>query len=274
MIVAGWAGGAIADRVGWREAMFVFGGLGLIIVLVLIRWLREPLRTERRDSGLGSTGGSLGKTLVTVLSVPSFLLVALVFVLASNIVQQLDFFLPRHFFDHYQMKLEAAGRMATLAPQIGTVIGVLIGGVLADRLAREWRSGRFQVQIMGLTLAIPAVFTVAIVDSIPVILVAMFVHGIGFWLYLSNLWTTTFEVVDPAARSTAIGLLNVASGLLGSWPYLVVGKLRDDGVITDLRSVFLAFGFVLCVAVILLVVLVCKTLPRDYLDTSNTGTES
>jgi MFS family permease len=253
--------------------MFVFGALGFIIVVVLLFWLREPQRTERRDSGLGSTGGSLGKTLVTVLSVPSFLLLALVFVLASNVVQQLDYFLPRHFSDHYNMKLAAAGRMATLAPQIGTVIGVLIGGVLADRLARKWRSGRFQVQILGLAMAIPAVFTIAVVDSTNVILVAMFIHGVGFWLYLSNLWTTTFEVVDPAARSTAIGLLNVTAGILGSWPLPLVGKLRDTGVITDLRSVFLVFGYVLCVAVVLLVLLVCKTLPRDYLASSNTRTE-
>lgn len=264
LVVAGWAGGAIADRAGWRVTMFVFGGLGFLVVMILLRWLREPERTDRSGAGLGSAGGSLGKTLTTVLSVPSFLLLALVFVFASNVVQQLDFFLPRHFSDYYQLNLKDAGLMATLAPQIGTVIGVLTGGVLADGLARRWISGRFQVQIGGLILAVPAVFTIATVDSKPVILIAMFVHGVGFWLYLSNLWTTTFEVVDPAARSTAVGLLNVTAGLLGSWPYLVVGKLRDDGVITDLRTVFLVFGFVLCAAVAVLVFLVCVTLRRDY----------
>ena len=86
----------------------------------------------------------------------------------------------------------------------------------------------------------------------------------GCWLYFSNLWTTTFEVVDPAARSTSVGLLNVASGVLGSWPYLVVGHYRDEGVITDLRTVFLVYAVVLCAAVASLVFLVLFTLKRDF----------
>ena len=83
-------------------------------------------------------------------------------------------------------------------------------------------------------------------------------------MYLSNLWATTFEVVDPAARSTAIGLLNVIAGLLGSWPYLVVGQLRDAGLITDLRNVFVVFVAVLCLAIFALIYLVRVTLARDW----------
>ncbi len=59
----------------------------------------------------------------------------------------------------------------------------------------------------------------------------MFLFGLGVGLYQANLWTTTFEVVDPAARSTAIGLLNVASGMLGSWATPVCNCLRESHVI-------------------------------------------
>lgn len=269
VVMAAWIGGAVADRAGWRMTMFLFGGLGFAVVAVLFFLLREPERRERQTTGLGQTGGSLRKTLLAVLSVRSFLLLALAYVLASNVVQQLDFFLPRHFSEHYHMKLEEAGLMATVAPQIGTVIGLFTGGFLADWLARRYLAGRFYVQIAGLLIAIPALFTIATTDSKTVILVALLIHGIGFWLYLSNLWTTTFEVIDPAARSTAIGLLNVTAGLLGSWSYLAVGKLRDVGVITDLRMVFTIFGFVLCLAVAVLVLLVCTTLRRDFRATSS-----
>ena len=264
VVTAGWMGGALADSIGWRKTLFVFAGIGVVAVVILFLLLREPERTERSASGLGEAGSSLRKSLMAVLSVRSFLLVALAYVLAANASQQVGYFLPLHFFERYDMNLEQAGRTSTLTAQLGTVVGLFTGGALADRLARRWMSGRFLVQIGGLLLAVPAVFVIATAESKSVIVAALFVQGVGTWLYFANLWTTTFDVVDPATRSTAVGLLNVTSGLLGSWPYLVVGKLRDDGVIKDLTQVFLVYGFVLCAAVVVLAVLVRVSLRNDF----------
>ena len=63
VVVAGWAGGALADYAGWRKTLFAFGGIGFVVVGLLILFLREPERTERGAAGLGKTGGSLWKTL-------------------------------------------------------------------------------------------------------------------------------------------------------------------------------------------------------------------
>ena len=261
VVVAGWAGGWVADEYGWRNAMFAFGTLGIAVVVGLYLCLREPDRTQRDVDR--SERMSLAITLRAVLSVPSFLLLAVAYLLASNVWQQLNFFLPLHVYEHYQTNLAEAGRLSTLAPQIGTVIGLFVGGWLADRWTRHWIGGRFGVQILGLAITAPAVLVIALVDSRVMIQLALLLCGIGFWLYLSNLWATTFEVVNPAARSTAIGLLNVIAGLLGSWPYLVVGWVRDEGVIRDLRHVFLVFVGVLCVAIGALWYLVGRTLARD-----------
>jgi len=261
VVVAGWAGGWVADEYGWRNAMFAFGTLGIAVVVGLYLCLREPDRIQRDVDR--SERMSLAITLRAVLSVPSFLLLAVAYLLASNVWQQLNFFLPLHVYEHYQTNLAEAGRLSTLAPQIGTVIGLIVGGWLADRWTRYWIGGRFGVQILGLVIAAPAVLVIALVDSQLMIQLALVLCGIGIWLYIPNLWATTFEVVNPAARSTAIGLLNVIAGLLGSWPYLVVGWLRDEGVIRDLRHVFLVFVGVLCVAIGTLWYLVGRTLARD-----------
>ena len=261
VVVAGWAGGWVADEYGWRNAMFAFGTLGIAVVVGLYLCLREPDRIQRDVDR--SEGMSLAITLRAVLSVPSFLLLAVAYLLASNVWQQLNFFLPLHVYEHYQTNLAEAGRLSTLAPQIGTVIGLIVGGWLPDRWTRRWIGGRFGVQILGLVIAAPAVLVIALVDSQLMIQLALVFCGIGIWLYIPNIWATTFEVVNPAARSTAIGLLNVIAGLLGSWPYLVVGWLRDEGVIRDLRHVFLVFVGVLCVAIGTLWYLVGRTLARD-----------
>ena len=264
IVVVGWAGGTLADEFGWRMMIFSFAGLGLVIVVALCLLFREPERSERSAAGLGEAGGTLTATIRTVLNVRSFLLLGLAYVLVGNVWQQLSYFLPKHLEEHYKMDLGESGLMATLAPQIGAVIGILTGGFLADHLSRRRISGRFLVQIAGLLIGVPAMFVIATIDHPIVVQIALFVCGVGFWLYLSNLWTTTFEVVDPAARSTAVGLLNVASGVLGSWPYPVIGHYRDTGAITDMRFVFLIYAFVLSASVAVLVLLVVFTLKRDF----------
>jgi predicted MFS family arabinose efflux permease len=264
IVVAGSVGGWLADVFDWRVMIFSFAGLGFVVVVALYLLLREPERTERGEAGLGESGGSLIATIRAVLVVRSYLLLGLAYVLAGNVWQQLSYFLPKHFEEHYGVNLGEAGLMSTLVPQIGATIGILTGGILADLLSRRRISGRFLVQIAGLLVGVPSIFVIALIDNRIVIQIALFVCGVGFWLYFSNLWTTTFEVVDPAARSTAVGLLNVASGVLGSWPYLVVGHYRDTGAITDMRSVFLVYGFVVSAAVALLALVVAFTLRRDF----------
>jgi MFS family permease len=265
IIAAGWLGGTIADLSGWRMAMFVFSGFGSVVYLMLFLLLREPERTERvAKEGLGDEGGSLAKTLKSVLTVPSYLLLALAFVLACTSYQLILFWLPRHFWELFDVDLAGAGRMSTIWIQTGTVAGLFAGGVWADRWSRRWMSGRFAVQLIGLLICVPSLAVMGAGNAKGVLATAMLAFGFGTWLYLANLWTTTFEVVDPAARSTAIGLLNVSAGVLGAWVSPLVGHLRQSGVIVNLGAVFLGTAVVMLVAAGLLGLIIVFSLPRDY----------
>ena len=94
------AGGWIADTWGWRTAFLCFGTLGVVVIGILAKLLREPERTERTVAGLGVQGGTYLQSLRSVLTVPSFLLLAMAYVLAANVGQQMGFFLPDHFKQH------------------------------------------------------------------------------------------------------------------------------------------------------------------------------
>ena len=61
--------------------------------------------------------------------------------------------------------------------------------------------------------------------------------GFGLGLYTANLWTTIFEVVDPAARSGCIDLINVFAGVVG-FTNSVVGWPRGKGVKGIFETVF------------------------------------
>jgi sugar phosphate permease len=264
VMAAGWAGGRVADEAGWRMSMFSFSVMGFVIGGILILLLREPARTERQSGvGLGQRGGSLGQTLGSVLQAPTFLLLALSYVLVATVAQLTLFWLPPYFSEQFDMNLAGAGRMSTIWIQTGTVLGLVTGGVWGDRWAQSFRAGRFSVQLIGLLFCVPALGVMGSSGNVLVLRCAMTAYGVASWLYLSNLWSSAFDIVDPAARSTTVGLLNVASGVFGAWVSPLVGKLREDGVIEDLGSVFVGSAVTTVIAACLVIVVIFLFLRRS-----------
>ncbi len=49
-IAGSWAGAWFAEKHGWRTGFYFFGGAGMLLALVLYRFLREPRRGESEES--------------------------------------------------------------------------------------------------------------------------------------------------------------------------------------------------------------------------------
>jgi sugar phosphate permease len=252
---------------GWRMALVAFGGLGVIVAAIVAILLREPARTERQEGkGLGTEGGSLTSTLLSVLRTPSYLLLAIIFVLFSAILNARDHWLAAYFEKHpsLDMDLSEAGDFATFWIQPATFAGLLLGGFCADRWARRWRGARSAAQAIGIVAWAPALWIIGTSGSWWLLAGAMVLFGLGLGVYQANLWTTTFEVVDPAARSTAIGLLNVFS-VAASISSPLIGYLIDRGAISSIGTALAWLSVLAVVMLLLFIVHIRVTLPRDYI---------
>lgn len=362
VITAGWAGGSIAeipsvdlplvgDMSGWRTAMLSFSLIGAVLVVILTLFLREPERTERSQGKTGTTAeGSRGylATLWSVLRVPSFWILGIIFLLFALVMTARDSFLPKYFHDTFGMSEGEAGHFSTVWIQFSSIVGLLLGGVIADRWSRRWQGGRAATCAVALVPWVPAlliigtmaggvfssagdltisnsevtwkgelpedptsyklyldaaadapgaeavlrvvevsdaqamkwkveVITGSLVDGAftgPGRLIiehwkwtlagAMILFGLGLGVYSTNLWTTTFEIVDPAARSTSLGLLNVfSSGPAFAAP--VIGSLMDRGIIQTYGTAFAAMGGVALLILVLYALHIWVTLPRDFI---------
>jgi MFS family permease len=269
LIAASLVGGRVADLADWRTAVVVFGGIGGTVVVLVLVCLREPRRTERvQNVGLGETGAPLVTTIATVLSVPSFWLFGLAYVLASNTILASQYWLPRFFHDQFDLNLTNAGLLSTWWIQGGTILGLLVGGPWADLWSRRHKEGKMAVQMIGLLAWLPALPVIGLSRSLPLLCPLMLLLGCGVGLYLAQLWATTFEIVDPAARSTAIGLLNVAAGTAGFGVSPLIGYLLEQKVVTSLGTIFVTMAGVTVVAVLLLACCTKFTLSRDYRGTA------
>jgi MFS family permease len=274
LVLGGWLGGRVADTPswkmsfdfiggvetslpGWRLAFWLFSALGGLVTLIHASLFREPERTERR-AGLAP----LGPSLLSVVRVPAFRVFAVVFLLEIVLTNAVQFWLARYFHDRFELSLGDAGREATVWIQTGTIIGLLSGGRWADHWARRWPGGRTAVQLIGSTAWGPALLVLGAGTSRGLLTGSMVVLGLGIGLYQANLWTTTFEVVDPAARSTAIGLLNVTAGVLGSWADPLIGLIYPH--VGGLGNVLAALAVPGATAALLLGLNLRYYVPRDY----------
>ncbi|MBI4877492.1 MAG: MFS transporter [Acidobacteria bacterium] len=218
-IAGGALAGLLAQHYGWRSGFFVFGSLGTVLGFVLLLLLREPRRgaadpdlveaaPASHASLLAGVGGIFRSPMVPVLMA--------VFIGANFVAMIFLTWMPSFLFRKFGMSLAMAGLSATVYLQIASVVGVVCGGILADRLARQYLGGRMMAQSVGLFLGFPFIVLAGWTLSVPVLVVALACFGFFKGLYDANIWASLYDVVPVERRATAQGLMNCLAWLGGS----------------------------------------------------------
>lgn len=225
-IAGGTLAGVMGQYFGWRSGFYLFGTLGALLALVLLAFLREPSRTlepsapatARRNGGIVRTAGELyALSMVRILT--------LVFIGANFVAMIFLTWMPSFLFDKFRMTLGMAGFSATFYLQIASVLGVLSGGFLADRLAKRHRGGRMMAQAGGLLLGAPFIFLSGWTLSVPVLVLALVGFGYFKGIYDANIWASLYDVVPPERRASAVGFMNSLGWLGGGVAPVAIGVL-------------------------------------------------
>jgi len=214
-VAGGTLGGAMGQHFGWRSSFTLLGLLGLVFGLLLFLCLKEPPQPCRAESRRKESLSEIVKTIGDVYRVPMVWVLTGVFVGANFVAMVFLVWLPKFLVDKFDMSLSMAGFSATAYLQVASVLGVLGGGVLADRMARRYRGGRMMTQTLGLFCGVPFIFIVGWTLHVPLLILAMACFGLFKGLYDSNIWASVHDVVPPERRATAVGVIN-SIGWLGA----------------------------------------------------------
>jgi MFS family permease len=241
-IAGGSVAGVLGQHYGWRSSFYLFGTLGMLLGVLLFVLLREPARTPStqpaREPGLTGNQGEgeaavnggqpsplaasaesftgrvvrllkeVFKTVRELFANPMVRILTVVFVGANFVAMIFLTWMPSFLYRKFNLSLAMAGISATAYLQIASVLGVLSGGVLADRLARTNRGGRMLTQAIGLTLGVPFIFLAGWTLSVPVVILALTGFGYFKGLYDANIWASLHDVVPPERRASAVGFMN------------------------------------------------------------------
>ncbi|HCC55891.1 MAG TPA: MFS transporter [Solibacterales bacterium] len=235
--------GLIAQSHGWRASFVFFGALGVVLAAVLSGLLREP---KRGASEITLTSSSRAPAWRAIFHQRVVLLLIAVFMGANFVASIFLTWMPSFLYRKFGMSLALSGFSATFYLQSASVLGVLAGGILADRLGRSMPRGRMRTQAVGLLAGVPFVFLVGWTRAVPAVILAM--TGFGFFkgMYDANIFASLYDVVPVERRAAAAGLLNslgwVGGGLAPVAVALASARFGMSAAISAASAIYLVCG--------------------------------
>jgi MFS family permease len=220
-IAGGFFGGLISQFYGWRWSFIVFGALGVLLGIVLTRFLVEPERgaADLEDCRVGKHQKhrmSVGEFLKVIWTTPTVLLCMGAFMLDNFVGMVLLSWMPAFLYEKFHLSLAMSGLTATIYIQLASMVGSPVGGWLADALRQKFPGGRIAVQMIGLLGAAPFVVWCGQTLSVSSLVVALTCWGLFKGLYDANIFAAVLDVIRPEARGTAVGFMNMIGWLVGA----------------------------------------------------------
>ena len=247
VVVGGVGGGWLAQSYGWRHAFSVLGVAGLIYTPLLWAALKDPRQElAKADHPQVPQFFSSVRELMRLPGFPSMLLAFGGSSMGGWLIMT---WLPLYLYERYHMSLVTAGFSATFFIQAAAVVGILVGGSLADLWSRRTSQGRILIQSIGLMMCVPFVFLVGATSSRIISAMSLVVYGFGRAWYDCNVMPVLCQTARPNLRATGYGLFNLSGTLLGGVTAGLAGILKSSlgigGCVQVASMIFLFSSLVL-----------------------------
>ncbi len=233
----GGIGGYVAEHFGWRAGFTWFGAFGVAYAIVLVAFLRDADSASATKTATTATPRiELGAALRALLTQRPFLILLGINALVGVANWGINGWLPTYLKDHFKLGLGAAGLTATVYIQVASFVGVLAGGVWADRWSRTQPHARALVPAIGFCVVGPCLFFGIDADALVLAVAGLVVYGLGRGFFDANLMPIVRTIADQRYSATGYGVLNFVGVLMGGAMIYVGGWLKDAQV--DLARIF------------------------------------
>ena len=230
--IAGWVG----QHYGWRQ-MFIAAGIpGLLLALVFLLTVREP----RRGASESNPGSAPVRPRHASEQIPFWQSVrvllgsrAYLALLAGATLMGLNLFACAVWAPTFLTRVHGLS-LGEIAATIGPVrgacgfVGVLLGGMLIDRLGRKAPHWRMTIPAVACILVGPAEAVFFLSDAHPIWLGAFAVSGFLLLIHQGPVFAAVMAVAQVRMRAVATSILLFCSAMFGqAVGPLVVGMMND-----------------------------------------------
>ncbi len=210
-------GGYIAATVDWRAAFFAVGLAGVIIVPIFKLLVRDKAKPKvaAENPEPQPERPALKETAALLARKKSFWFLSFGAASSSMLGYGIAFWLPSLLIRSFGFDLVQASQFFGAILLLGGVVGVLAGGLLADRLGGRDRAYYAWVPGVAFLLGLP-LFAAGISSSDWKLAFLLFLLPQALaYIWLGPVLSAVQHLVVPAARSTASALFLLINNLIG-----------------------------------------------------------
>ena len=228
----GGFGATVAHEYSWQTAFHTFGLIGIMYSVILMFFLREkrdatPVhKTESPGpKGFASILNSLGMLFGTL----SFWVIMFYFAAPSFPGWAIKNWIPTLFSMSLNIDMAQAGPLATITIALSSFVGVIFGGILADRWIQKNLRGRIFTGAIGLSLTVPALLFLGYGTGLLGVVGGAVLFGVGYGMFDANNMPILCQFVSPRHRAAGYGLMNMTGVFAGALITSILGKSTDSG---------------------------------------------
>jgi predicted MFS family arabinose efflux permease len=204
-------GAAIAKAVDWRAAFIVVGVAGALVAPIFRLVVKEPPKAVTQ----AAARVPVGAVFALLAKKPSFWFMALAAATSSTVGYGLAFWTPSILMQSFRFDLTQVSWFVGSLLLVGGVAGVLMGGVLADKLGKADRGAYAWVSSLSWLVTAP-LFIAGFLSPSPMIAWGLLLipNALNI-LFVGPLTTAAQHLVPPQMRATAAACFLLINNLIG-----------------------------------------------------------
>jgi predicted MFS family arabinose efflux permease len=209
-LIAALAGGAIAQRLGWRPTFYTLGATGLLFALLFPLVVPEPRRTTAIDTtpsfvqAIGFLGGR-----------PVIRHIVLGTMVAGLMGYSMTQYMTSYFIRSHQMLIGNATVHVALIVGAAGALGTYVGGLVGNGLEKRRRGAAALAAACGFAVATPLQALGFLAPSAILATVLLMAGAAAQLSYFGPAFAILHANVQPRMRATAIAVVLLATNLVG-----------------------------------------------------------
>ena len=217
------AGGLVADRYGWRAALYLVGGLGLILALMVALTVREP---ERRPDGPSKNlpKGNL-KSIFGSAPLRNIVIGGMFMGISHGAITSWG---PAYVMRSFEFTATETGASFGAALAITGIIGMAVGGYGGAWLVKKGQGNAIKALAFAFVLAAIAQFASLFVNNYLLFLILMATSFLFIAFYYAPTYAAIQTLSDPSGRAFAAAVaLFCINGVGISLSSFLAGMISD-----------------------------------------------
>lgn len=245
----GFIGGWIAETHTWHYAFHIFGVIGVIYAVCLIFLLKDrkevPVKTDVvTDEVTEKIDFKLA--IQNLFRNRAFVAVVVIWGLAGAISWMINGWLPTYYKEQFNLSQTEAGLYSTAYFFPVMLVGVILGGAIADWWSKTNGRARIWLPAIGFLIAVPAVFIASYTAILWVTVGGFLIYALTRPFIDANMMPILGIISDKRYLATGYGFLNLCSCIVGGVGIYVAGALRDGQVNLNVIFQVAALSMIIC----------------------------